>query len=1110
MKKCYYLSFLFLIAIVFFIYGCCSNSGGGGVSAIVQGDASDVVSKTVCIDDEGRLPTITFPSGAIIEAAEKNTLVPGVYVTVTEQKLSSTHETFFKDFTDSNHDFYAYKIVAALDSSNKKTYATTVEKPFTITLPNTQSETGLCYIGIRNSETDPWRFCRVDDGSSVVSTLRASSGAPAPKQCTFKLHRLGLSFALVVYNGNPTKNLPETAVDSLVASSAYNILVKNGKYLEDLEIKGILKGVKVNSLNPSDFIARITYRNNNSHPSSIKVNGDNVVQTTNEDKTVPNYSYSHSFEVTTVSDSLLMNTEGEFVINLNLNNVDASSFASGFLIEFYNKIDSDKILPYVYTDYLSVAKVESIKITLNPVESDIVYKDKNLFKLNPTFKITSSYDFNESDKKKIADALNVSSIESSNVEKKWNGKDLVLSFSKNLEPETSYTISLPSVNGLNTPGIETFSDFSFKTVGKYCDYTVVHQKENIDGSYKVEKTEKLTVLADSNVVPDTETYQGFESPEKQSVKVEHGSENIITYNYPRKVFNFEVIAGTGIKEVSGSGRYKYGAHVVASYTLLDGYVFRNWTGEKTDSEFIMPEKDVTMQANAIEGNPADGDEVYVITYVLNGGHFTEESYPKSFGEKTESFSLIAPIKDGCKFRGWTTLESAEPQLTVTVAKGTKGDKVFIADWEYESYHLTLQKGEGIASVTGEDDYLYTAKVIASCTMLEGYEFDSWTGDQTVGTFNMSSKAITMKANAKPINYQIVYQNVSDDVNNPTSYNVNSDAITLVNPSRDGYDFVGWTEVGNNALPAMTLTIPQGSTGERTYKANWVETIIYDLPNGQKLQLNRCIADSFVMGSPFSEVGRNEEEVQHNVRLTNTFYMGKFEITQAQYRAIMGINPSAASGDDTSRPVENVTWEQAMTFCERLNEYLAESLPPDYYIILPTEAMWEYACRAGSTAGLNSNANINAAEGACSNLDVLGWYKSNSGNQTHPVGQKQPNAWGLYDMHGNVWEWCLDYYDADFYRYMGDCTDPLNQDDWYDPPNVFRGGSFDTEPQDCRSATRIDHVRFPTSSGGGGYVMEARRSINRRISGSSSARGANIGFRVCLMCHSSSAYEANPK
>lgn len=1114
MKKSYYLSMPFLIFLLFFICGCCSHSGGGsGVSAVYQGDASEVVSRTVRIDENGRLPTITFPSGTVIEASEKNTLEPGIFVNVTEQKISSSQNSNFKGFSGSGSSNYLYKISAYLESSNKKTNVTTVEKPFLVTLSNTQSDTGLCYIAIRNSETDPWRFCRVNDDSLTnVTSLRLSSSVIAPKKCSFKLHRLGLSFALVVYNGEKTSTeLPESAVDSLVASTSYELLVKDGKYIEDLEVKGIIKGVKVNSLNPSDFIAKITYRNNNSKPSAIKVNGENIHQTTSSDKTIPNYSYAHSFEVKNVSDSLLMNTEGEFVLTFNLKDVEVSSFASGFLIEFYNKIDTDNILPYVYSEFLSLSKVDSIKITLDTIESNIIYKENNLYKLNPIFTIVSNYDFNDSDKKKIADALTVSKIDSKDIEKNWDGKNLILSFKKNLNPDTTYTISLPKIDGLKSASLNSFGNFSFTTVGKNCEYSVIHQKENLDGGFTVVASETLEVEADSEVTPDVNSYTGFESPEKQKVKIVHGGENKIVYSYPRKEFTVTVVPGTGIKEVSGSGSYKYGANVIASYSLLDGYVFRNWTGDKTVSEFNMPEKDVTLQANAIKGNPSDGSEIYVITYILNGGQLAESS-PTSYGENTETFSLKDPIREGCKFLGWVTPESETPQKTVTITKGTKGDKIYSANWEYESYHVTLIAGEGIASVTGEDDYLYTSNVTASCTMKDGYEFDSWTGDKTTGTFKMPAKAVTMTAKAKPINYQITYQNVNDEVNNPVKYNVTSDSITLVRPTRANYDFVGWTGTGISDSASMTLVIPRGSTGDRTYKANWVEIIVYDLPNGEKLQLNKCKPNTFAMGSPISELGRNDEELQHNVRLTNTFYMGKYEITQGQYKAIMGINPSGAPGeDDLTRPVDNVSWEDAMTFCEKLNQRLENELPTNYIISLPTEAMWEYACRANSTTSLNNYSNIEIAEGQCSNLDIVGWYKSNSSNETHPVGQKVPNAWGLHDMHGNVWEWCLDYYYRGFYdecvRY-GEDTDPYNYYGDYGDLNVFRGGAYNSDPLDCRSATRIDHSMY--TNGGGGAIMSTRRAVGAGFGSSVPERDISIGFRVCLMYYNAERFAESRK
>lgn len=134
-----------------------------------------------------------------------------------------------------------------------------------------------------------------------------------------------------------------------------------------------------------------------------------------------------------------------------------------------------------------------------------------------------------------------------------------------------------------------------------------------------------------------------------------------------------------------------------------------------------------------------------------------------------------------------------------------------------------------------------------------------------------------------------------------------------------------------------------------------------------------------------------------VRFSQGFWLGQTEVTQAQWEAVMGGNPSNFKGGNL--PVEQVRWNDAMEFCRRLTEreHAAGRLSNDLAYTLPTEAQWEYACRSGTTGDYAGN------------LDAMAWYGANSGNQTRPVRQKQANAWGLYDMHGNVWEWCADWY-----------------------------------------------------------------------------------------------------
>jgi formylglycine-generating enzyme required for sulfatase activity len=188
------------------------------------------------------------------------------------------------------------------------------------------------------------------------------------------------------------------------------------------------------------------------------------------------------------------------------------------------------------------------------------------------------------------------------------------------------------------------------------------------------------------------------------------------------------------------------------------------------------------------------------------------------------------------------------------------------------------------------------------------------------------------------------------------------------------------------------------------------------------------AGEFMMGS---DSGEPNEKPRHWVRITKAFEMGKYEVTQTQWNAVMGANPSNIKGDD--RPVETVSWNDVQEFLKRLN-----ARDDGYRYRLPTEAEWEYAARAGSTAD------------KVADLDAVAWYSRNSGGETHPVGRKRANAWDLYDMLGNVWEWCADWYGANYYS-----SSPV--DDPQGPASgafhVVRGGSWDFGPEVVRPSGR---------------------------------------------------------
>ncbi|MDA1016282.1 MAG: SUMF1/EgtB/PvdO family nonheme iron enzyme [Planctomycetota bacterium] len=219
----------------------------------------------------------------------------------------------------------------------------------------------------------------------------------------------------------------------------------------------------------------------------------------------------------------------------------------------------------------------------------------------------------------------------------------------------------------------------------------------------------------------------------------------------------------------------------------------------------------------------------------------------------------------------------------------------------------------------------------------------------------------------------------------------------------------------------------------------------------ELELVQIEGGEFLMGGTENEAANPSEMPQHRVVITQPFLLGKYAVTQAEYEAVMGKNPSQFTGNNR-QPVENVSWLDAVEFCNRLSDQHGLA---NYYqrkgddvtgeggegFRLPTEAEWEYACRAGTSTRYN----LGDAE---SDLKRAGWYGANAGKTTHPVGEKEPNSWGLFDMHGNVYEWCWDW----FANYEQSPTD--------DPRGparasfrAYRGGSWSDSAQGCRSASR---------------------------------------------------------
>ena len=219
-----------------------------------------------------------------------------------------------------------------------------------------------------------------------------------------------------------------------------------------------------------------------------------------------------------------------------------------------------------------------------------------------------------------------------------------------------------------------------------------------------------------------------------------------------------------------------------------------------------------------------------------------------------------------------------------------------------------------------------------------------------------------------------------------------------------------------------------------------------LTNSIGMELVLIPAGQFTMGATPEQVGADADETPREVKITQAFHLGVHEVTQEQYERVMGHNPGyfreqvIQSESSARNPVENVTWEDAVEFCRRLSELPEEKRAGRGYR-LPTEAEWEYACRAGSTSAYSYGDSTEP-------LADHGWFAGNAEDRSQPVGTRKPNAWGLYDMHGNVWEWCADWYAP--YN-AADVDSPRGPDQG--TLRVLRGGGWYDEATECRAADR---------------------------------------------------------